>query len=98
MKRMERMKYGNIISIPNSNLLQKKAKKMLNNLKRDEIRKNGDIQNFKNEFENSKKKVQFGIIDFQKKFKSNYNTPKQIKYNHFFHNNYDYISLRTNST
>ena len=43
MKRMERMKYGNIISIPNSNLLQKKAKKMLNNLKRDEIRKNDDI-------------------------------------------------------
>ena len=43
MKRMERMKYGNIISISNSNLLQKKAKKMLNNLKRDEIRKNDDI-------------------------------------------------------
>ena len=99
MKRMERMKYGNIISITNSNLLQKKAKKMLNNLKRDEIRKNDEIQNFKNEFENSKKKVQFGIIDFQKKFKSIiYNTPKQIRYNHFLHKNYDYISLRTNSS
>ena len=98
MTRMERMKYGNIISIPNSNLLQKKAKKMLNNLKSDEIRKNDDIQDFKNQFENSKKKSPFGIVDFQKKFKSNYNTPKQIRYNHFLHKNYDYISLRTNSS
>jgi hypothetical protein len=98
MTRMDRMKYGNIISIPNSNILQKKVKKMLNNLKSDEIRKNDDIQDFKNQFENSKKKSPFGIVDFQKKFKSNYNTPKQIRYNHFLHKNYGYISLRTNSS
>ncbi len=98
MTRIDRTKYGNIISIPNSNLLQKKVKKMLNNLKSDEIRKNDDIQEFKNQFESSKKKSPFGIVDFQKKFKSNYNTPKQIRYNHFLHKNYGYNSFRTNSS
>jgi hypothetical protein len=69
MTRMDRMKYGNIISIPNSNILQKKVKKMLNNLKSDEIRKNDDIQDFKNQFENSKKKAHLELLIFKKNLK-----------------------------
>ena len=98
MTKMDRMKYENIISIDNSNMLQKKAKKMLNNLKSNKIKKDDDIQDFKNQFENYKKKSLFGIVDFQKKFKNNFTTPKHIRYNHFFNNkNFDFVSLRTNS-
>ncbi len=69
MKRMERMKYGNIISIPNPNLLQKKAKKMLNNFKLEKMMK---FKILKMNLKIPKKKFNLELLIFKKNLKALY--------------------------
>ena len=59
------------INKDNYDTLEKKGKKLLNGLISSKFEDDDDINDFKNQFEIGKKSP-FGILDFQKKFKSNF--------------------------
>ena len=59
------------INKDNYDTLEKKGKKLLNGLISSKFDDDDDINDFKNQFEIGKKSP-FGILDFQKKFKSNF--------------------------